>query len=109
MEDKQKIIYMYRNEGRSLREIAKVLNLHRATVTKVVRDVERTRQAENPSAALDDELASKPFYHSKPRPARVLKDEIVAEIDKWLAENERRWQGDAQAVPQCQGNPSATY
>ena len=90
MEDKQKIIYMYRNEGRSLREIAKVLNLHRATVTKVVRDVERTRQAENPSAALDDELASKPFYHSKPRPARVLKGEIVSEIDKWLTENERR-------------------
>lgn len=90
MEDKQKIIYMYRNEGRSLREIAKVLNLHRATVTKVIRDVERTQNAENPSSALDDELATKPFYHGRPRPARVLKGEIAAEIDKWLAENERR-------------------
>ena len=90
MEDKQKIIYMYRNEGRSLCEIAKVLNLHRATVTKVIRDVERTQNAENPSSALDDELATKPFYHVKPRPARVLAGEITAEIDKWLAENERR-------------------
>ena len=59
MEDKQKIIYMYRTEGRSLWEIAKDLNLHRATVTKVVREVDRTQQAENPSVALDDNLATK--------------------------------------------------
>ena len=90
MEDKQKIIYMYRTEGRSLREIAKVLNLHRATVTKIVREVDSIQQAENPSAALDDNLATKPFYHGKSRPARVLKGDIALEIDKWLAENERR-------------------
>ena len=82
MEDKQKIIYMYRTEGRSLREIAKVLNLHRATVTKIIREVDSTQQAENPSAALDDNLATKPFYHGKSRPARVLKGEIALEIDK---------------------------
>ena len=91
MEDKQRIIYMYRSEGRSLREIAKALNLHRATVTKVIRDVERTQQSEIPSSALDDELATKPYYHGKTRrPARVVKGEIATEIDKWLAENERR-------------------
>lgn len=90
MKQKQDIISMYSREGMSLRDIAKALNLHRATVTKVVRDYELALHADKNGEALDDELATKPFYHGKMRPPRVLKGEVTKEIDKWLAENERR-------------------
>lgn len=68
-----------------------MLTLNRATVTKVVREFEASQQAEDPGAALDDVLATKPSYKQrKDRPPCVLKDEVTGEIDRWLAEKERR-------------------
>lgn len=90
MVQKQDIISLWRR-GKSLRAIAKELHLNRATVTKFVREYEQSQQAEDPKAALDDVLTTKPSYNQKRvRPARVLKEDITTEIDKWLAENERR-------------------
>ena len=91
MVDKQDIIFQYRREGKSIREIARTLSLHRQTVTKVVREYEASLAAENPNEALDRVLTTEPFYHKKGnRPARVLKDDISSEIDMWLAENATR-------------------
>lgn len=90
MVDKQSIIFLYRRGGQSLREISKTLNLHRATVTKVIREYEESLKADNPDAALDTVLTTLPEYKSNDRSARVVKGEVAAEIDKWLAENERR-------------------
>lgn len=90
MVDKQEIIFMYRREGRSLRDISKSLNLHRATVTKVIREYESSLKSANPEASLTEVLVTEPSYHGSRRPARVLQGEISAEIDRWLAENERR-------------------
>ena len=90
MVDKQSIIFLYRRGGQSLREISKTLNLHRATVTKVIREYEESLKADNPDAALDTVLTTLPEYKSNDRPARVVKGEVATEIDKWLAENERR-------------------
>ena len=90
MVQKQDIISLWRR-GKSLRAIAKELKLNRATVTKFVREYEQSQQAEDPKSALDDVLTSKPSYNQKRvRQARVLKDDVTTEIDKWLAENERR-------------------
>ena len=90
MVDKQSIIFLYRRGGQSLREISKTLNLHRATVTKVIREYEESLKADNPDAALDTVLTTLPEYKSNDRQARVVKGEVASEIDKWLAENERR-------------------
>ncbi len=90
MVDKQEIIFMYRREGRSIRDISKALNHHRATVAKVIREYESSIRSDNPSQALTEVLVTEPSYHGKHRPARVLKGEITKEIDRWLAENERR-------------------
>lgn len=91
MVQKQDILTLYRRDHKSLRAIARELNLNRATVTKVVREFEASQTAEDPSSALDDVLATRPAYiKKKDRPPRVLKDDVVAAIDYWLAENERR-------------------
>ena len=90
MVDKQEIIFMYRREGRSIRDISKALNHHRSTVAKVIREYESSIRSDNPSQALTEVLVTEPSYHGKHRPARVLKGEITEEIDRWLAENERR-------------------
>lgn len=90
MVQKEDILTLHRR-GVSLRAIAKELHVNRATVTKYVREEEQAQEADNPADALDDVLASKPAYNQKKeRPPRVLKDEVVVEIDRWLAENERR-------------------
>ena len=77
MVDKQSIIFLYRRGGQSLREISKTLNLHRATVTKVIREYEESLKADNPDAALDTVLTTLPEYKSNDRPARVVKGEVV--------------------------------
>lgn len=90
MVQKQDIITLRRREM-SIRAIARELNLNRATVTKVVREFEASQKAEDPASALDEVLATRPFYNKKKeRPPRVLKAEVTGEIDRWLAENERR-------------------
>ena len=82
MVQKQDIITLRRREM-SLRAIARELRLNRATVTKVVREFEASQQAEDPGAALDDVLATKPSYKQrKDRPSRVLKDDVTGEIDR---------------------------
>lgn len=90
MVQKQDILTLYRR-GVSLRAIAKELHVNRATVTKYVREEEQAHASEDPEAALDEVLASRPAYNQrKERPARVLKGEVTLEIDRWLAENDRR-------------------
>ncbi len=68
MVDKQEIIFMYRREGRSIRDISKALNHHRATVAKVIREYESSIRSDNPSQALTEALVTEPSYHGKHRP-----------------------------------------
>lgn len=91
MVTKQDIIFLYRREGLSLRGIARKLGVNRKTVTKVIREYEASLTADNPNEALDTVLTTAPGYtKTVERPVRVLKEEITSEIDKWLAENDRR-------------------
>jgi len=90
MVDKQEIIFMHRREGRSLRDIAKTLNLHRATVTKIIKEYEASLQSENPQDALNEVLVTEPSYRKRKSPSRALTQEVVKEIDSWLSENDRR-------------------
>jgi len=90
MVDKQEIIFLYRREGRSLRDISRTLHLNRETVTKVVREYEASLKSENPEAALNEVLVTEPRYKAGQRPSRSLTSDVVAEIDKWLSENDRR-------------------
>ena len=90
MVQKQEIINLRRKDI-SIRAIARELKLNRATVTKVVREFEASQKAEDPAAALDDVLVTRPAYNQrKERPPRVLTSDVTTEIDRWLAENERR-------------------
>ena len=89
MVQKEDILTLHRR-GVSLRAIAKELHVNRATVTKYVREEQQAQEADDPADALDDVLASKPAYNQKKgRPPRVLKDEVVVEIDRWLAEKRK--------------------
>ena len=90
MVQKEDILTLHRR-GMSLRAIAKELRVNRATVTKYVREEERAVASDDSEAALNQVLASEPIYNQKSiRPPRVLKGEVSREIDRWLAENERR-------------------
>lgn len=91
MVDKQEIIFLYRREGKSLRETARALGKNRKTIAKVIREYEASLKAENPNEVLDKVLTTDPAYHKKAeRPPRVVKDEVSAEIDWWLNENAHR-------------------
>ena len=91
MTTKQNIIYLYGREGRSLRGIAQDLGINRATVTKIVREYEKSlNEGDESEDSLDEYLATIPKYKDPKRSPRVLKGEITKEIDWWLSENERR-------------------
>ena len=89
MSKKQEILHYYRVDGMGLREIARRTSTDRKTVTRLINAYEVAVTA-NPEAGVDEFLAQKPKYSKRKYATRVLKDEISREIDKWLAENERR-------------------
>ena len=89
MDIKQQILHFYRVEGLSLREISRRAGVDRKTVMRLINDYEAAIKA-NPETGVDDFLASRPKYSKRAYAPKVVKDEIIKDIDKWLKENERR-------------------
>ena len=89
MDTKQQILHYYRVDGLSLREIARKTKTDRKTVTRLISSFEDAIRSD-PEAGIDDFLAQRPKYSKREYSAKVLKDDISKEIDKWLKENERR-------------------
>lgn len=89
MDIKQQILHYYRVEERSLRDISRLTNTDRKTVTRLVNAFEAAVK-EHPDTGIDEFLALTPKYKPRKYTARVVRDEIQKEIDKWLKENERR-------------------
>ena len=89
MDKKQQILHYYRVERLSLREISRRVALDRKTVRRIVRGYEAAL-LEDPETEIEDYLSSVPRYTGSVRPARVLTEEVVKEIERWIKENERR-------------------
>jgi transposase/predicted DNA-binding protein YlxM (UPF0122 family) len=90
MVNKQDIISLYRIEGKSLREISRELHLHRATVTKIIKEYESSLQASEDGEELETMLARVPAYSKRARVSRVMQDQVTSEIDYWLETNRVR-------------------
>ena len=89
MDKKQEILHYYRVDGLGLREIARKTGVDRKTVTKLINSYEVAIKAD-PETGVDEFLSQKPKYTKRKYVAKVLKDDVSKEIDKWLNENERR-------------------
>lgn len=87
--DEQQILYLYRVENKSMREISKKVGVSRKTVERWVKDFERAVE-ENPETGLDEYPAMKPKYRKRKYRARVLTESVMREIDRCLKENGRR-------------------
>lgn len=89
MDIRQQILHFYRVEELSLREISRRTGTDRKTVTRLINAFEAAIK-DNPETGIDDFLAARPKYKSRAYKAKVVRDAVSAEIDKWLRENERR-------------------
>ena len=89
MDVNQKILHYYRVEGMSLREFARKLNIDKKTVIRQIKNYEAAIKA-NPDTGMEDFLATLPKYKKRKYVAKLMKGDVVKEIDKWLKENERR-------------------
>lgn len=90
MVNKQDIISKYRIEGKSLREISRELHLHRATVTKIIREYESSLHASDNGEELETMLAKVPSYPKRESSVRVMHEDVTSEIDHWLETNRVR-------------------
>lgn len=89
MDQKQQILHYHRVDNMSLREISRRLGLDRKTVRRIISGYE-SAIISDPDMGVEDYLATAPKYKPRERAARVLKEDVTKEIDKWLKENERR-------------------
>ena len=93
VETNHQIILLYFREGLSLRKIAKKLNIHRDTVKARIDQYEQFKASpisdqDKPGSLLNQYLKTGSVYNSATRTKRKLNDDIIAIIDKCLAENE---------------------
>ena len=91
--DKQKIIIMSINEGKSQRQISKELGIDRKTIRRYLREYDKkkkelldTEPGEN--TMLISDIVSKPQYNSSFRKKIKLTDEIISKIKFYLDENQ---------------------
>lgn len=98
LNQKQKIILDAYIEGKSYRSIAKEVRVHRKTVAKYVKEYEKAKNMllehnDNNDAAIPElieAIIEKPKYNNQNRKKRKLTSEIIAEIEYYLKENERK-------------------
>lgn len=96
MSTKQKIILKYFREGLSQRKIARDLKISRRTIRKYISDYQNSYQEaiNKNNGDYDQELANAiveaPKYDSSTRNKRKLTIEVTGQIDKLLANNERK-------------------
>ncbi|MBM3706175.1 MAG: IS21 family transposase [Actinobacteria bacterium] len=91
--DKQKIIIMNTNEGKSQRQISRELNIDRKTIRRYLREYNKKKshllEGKDPdkNLILIPDIVSKPKYNSSMRKKVKLTDEIIAKIKFYLDEN----------------------
>ena len=93
VETNHQIILLFYREGLTLRQIAKKLKIHRDTVTARINEYERFKASplsdqDKPRSLLNQYLKTGAVYDSTTRTKRKLSEDIIAIIDKCLAENE---------------------
>ncbi|WP_242836754.1 helix-turn-helix domain-containing protein [Desulfotomaculum nigrificans] len=93
---KQNILIMYYREGKSQREIARLLGVDRKTVRRYINKYEEKRKELEQSSGLVDpgeliqEIVEPPKYTVGNRPKRKVTEDIQSLIKKHLDENEQK-------------------
>jgi len=95
VETNHQIILLFYREGLSIRQIAKRLTIHRDTVKSRIDEYERFKASplsdqDKPRSLLNQYLKTGAVYDSSTRTKRKLSEDIIAIIDKCLAENEAK-------------------
>jgi transposase len=91
MYTKQEIIIRYLREGKSQREISRVLQISRKTVKKYIEGYfSSQKEAGKGEENLHEDLSKRPKYNCPKRPKRALTEEISAQIDQLLEDNARK-------------------
>jgi len=91
--DKQKIIIMNTNEGKSQRQISRELKIDRKTIRRYLRQYDRKKndliKTKDPdkNLILIPDIVSKPKYNSSLRKKIKRTDEIISKIKFYLEEN----------------------
>jgi len=90
--DKQKIIIMHTNEGKTQRQISRELNIDRKTIRRYLREYDKKKKElfdakPEENALLISDICSKPTYNSSFRKKVKLTDEIISKIKFYLDEN----------------------
>jgi len=92
--DKQKIILMYTNEGKSQRQISRELGIDRKTIRRYLREYNKKKMellsSNQENAVLIPDIVSKPKYNSSFRKKVKLTDEIISKIKFYLDENKAK-------------------
>lgn len=92
--DKQKIILMHTNEGKSQRQISRELKIDRKTVRRYFQEYEQKKnilldnEKVKDNCLLIEDICQKPKYNSSSRKKVKLTDEMIEEIKHHLDENQ---------------------
>ena len=95
LKDKQEIILMHIRDGKSKREIARIIGKDRKTVSKYIKEYEENRKKliEGGTFRTEDIIQSiveKPKYDTSNRKKRVVTEEVLQRIQFYLDENAKR-------------------
>ena len=96
LNNKQDIILKHIRDGKSQRQISKETGIARESIRKYVRDYENNLIEVTDSldeivkTNIIDDITANPKYTSSPREKRVLTDEVVERLHKFLKDNEQK-------------------
>ncbi|MCL6087527.1 MAG: helix-turn-helix domain-containing protein [Actinobacteria bacterium] len=95
MIDKQKIIIMHLNEGKTQRQISRELKINRKTIRRYIRQYEQKKNKlleikPKENSILISDICSKPKYNTATRKKVKLTDEIIFRIKFYLDENTQK-------------------
>ena len=95
--DKQKIILMHVNEGKSQRQISRELKIDRKTIRRYLREYEQKKAALlskttgcGDNSVLISDICQEPKYKAQNRKKIKLTDEIIEKIRFYLKENQEK-------------------
>lgn len=92
MDQKRRVIYMYFREGKSQREISRIMGINRKTVGKYIKEYEEAFEGYKNSEGIDEDLvekiAGKPKYNTSNRKPRKVTEALVERIQELIKANE---------------------